>query len=80
MTAETEAVSEIGSGLLLATFLLELEEFGEALCELGDKLPFCLDCIVIPVLVAIPSVPSVAKPAKSNFVQKHRTKNAYNCF
>lgn len=77
MTVETEAFSGMGSGLLMATFLLELAELGESLREVGDELPFCLDCIVIPVLVAIPSIPDFAKPATFNFFQEHGTKNTH---
>ena len=79
MTVETEAFSGIGGGLLMATFLFELAEFGEPL-RLGEELPFCLECVVIPVPVAIPSIPSVAKPATFAYDQRHTTMNAYNRF
>lgn len=59
MTFETEDFSGLESGLLLATFLPELADIGEAFSGLGEKFPFCFDGVVIPVLVAIPSIPSV---------------------
>ena len=63
MTFETEEFSGLESGILLATILPELD-IGEAFSGLGEKLPFCFDGVVIPVLVAIPSIPSVAYQKK----------------